>query len=64
MIFFSNEILIYSKSKEEYVGHLQIVGYLKDKQLYCKFLKYEFLMYLLAFLRHVVFEKGIMADPY
>ena len=43
VIMFIDDILVYSKSKEEYKDHLRIVlEILRDKQLYAKFNKYEF----------------------
>ena len=43
VIVFIDDILIYSRSKEEHEHHLRIVlGILKDKKLYAKFSNCEF----------------------
>ena len=44
IVVFIDDILIYSKSEEEYEGHLKIVlQVLRDHQLYAKFSMCEFL---------------------
>ena len=40
-----------------------MLGILKEKQLYAKFLKSEFWLSLVAFLGHVISEKGVMVNP-
>ncbi|WMV40958.1 hypothetical protein MTR67_034343 [Solanum verrucosum] len=51
------------RSKEEH-DHMRIVlGILKEKKLYAKFLKCEFWLSSIAFLGHVVSKEGIMVDP-
>ena len=43
IVVFINDILVYSRSKEEHVKHLRIfLQTLKEKQLYAKLKKYEF----------------------
>ena len=43
IVVFVDDILIYSKSKEEHEGHMRIVlQVLRDHQLYAKFSKCEF----------------------
>ena len=50
-IVFIDDILIYSRNKEENEHHLRIVlGLLKEKKLYSKFSKCEFWRSLVAFL--------------
>ena len=40
VIVYNNDLLIYSRSKEEHEDHLRIVlGILKEKKLYAKFSK-------------------------
>ena len=52
---FVDDILIYSKSKEEHEGHLRIVlQVLRDHQLYAKFSKCEFCLTEVKFLGKVV----------
>ena len=63
-IVFIDDILIYSRSKEEHEHHLRIVlGILKEKKLYAKFSKCEFWSSSVVFLGHVVSNEGIMVDP-
>jgi len=64
VIVFIDDILIYSRSKEEHEQHLRaILELLKREQLYAKFSKCEFWIREVQFLRHVVNEKGIHVDP-
>ena len=62
MVFIDN-ILIYSKSKEEHEGHLKIViQALRDHQLYAKFSKCEFWLIEVRFLGHVMSPSGVSMD--
>nr|GEV97231.1 putative reverse transcriptase domain-containing protein [Tanacetum cinerariifolium] len=64
IIVFIDDILIYSKSKEEYEFHLQtILDLLKKEKLYAKFLKCQFWLQEVQFLRHMVNRDGIHVDP-
>ena len=64
MIVFIDDILIYSKSKEEHEEHLRMVlEMLREKKLYAKFCKCEILLDSVSFLGHVVSEDGVMVDP-
>ncbi|XP_015084222.1 uncharacterized protein LOC107027624 [Solanum pennellii] len=64
VIVFIDDILIYSRTKEEHEHHLRIVlGILKEKKLYAKFSMCEFWLSSVAFLGHVVSKEGIMVDP-
>ncbi|GKE27790.1 putative reverse transcriptase domain-containing protein, partial [Tanacetum coccineum] len=61
---FIDDILIYSKSKEEHEVHLRLVlELLKKEKLYAKFSKCEFWLQEMHFLGHVVNQNGIRMDP-
>ncbi|GJU44544.1 putative reverse transcriptase domain-containing protein [Tanacetum coccineum] len=60
----ADDILIYSKTREEHVEHLRLVlGLLKKEKLYAKFSKCEFWLREVQFLRHVINGDGIHVDP-
>ena len=60
MIVFIDDILVYSRSKEEHVMHLKaLLQTLREHQLYAKFSKYEFWLDQVAFLGYVVSKDGI-----
>ena len=64
MIVFINDILVYSKIKEEYVERLRIVlGILRKEKLYGKWSKCEFWLRQVQFLGLVIGREGIMVDP-
>ncbi|GJY87154.1 putative nucleotidyltransferase, ribonuclease H [Tanacetum coccineum] len=64
MIVFIDDILIYSRSKEEHEQHLDtILSLLKDEKLYTKFSKYEFWLREVHFLGHVVNKNRIQVHP-
>ena len=64
VIVFIDEILIYSKTKEEHVVYLRrVLETLKAEQLYAKFKKCEFWLDRVVFLGHVISEAGISVDP-
>ncbi|GJU52026.1 retrovirus-related pol polyprotein from transposon TNT 1-94 [Tanacetum coccineum] len=64
VIIFIDDILIYSKRKEEHAEHLKLIlELLKKEELYAKFLKYEFWLPKAQFLSHVIYSKGIHVDP-
>ncbi|GJU00561.1 putative reverse transcriptase domain-containing protein [Tanacetum coccineum] len=64
VIIFIDDILIYSKTKEDHEVHLKLVlELLKNERLYAKFSKCEFCLQEVHFLGHVVNHIGIHLDP-
>ncbi|GJT75504.1 putative reverse transcriptase domain-containing protein [Tanacetum coccineum] len=64
VIVFIDDILIYSKTKEEHEVHLKrILEILPEEKLYANFLKCEFWLEEVRFLGHVVNKEGIHIDP-
>ncbi|GJX82724.1 putative reverse transcriptase domain-containing protein [Tanacetum coccineum] len=64
IIVFIDDILIYSKSKEDHEVHLKLVlELLKKEKLYAKFSKCEFWLQEVHFLGHVVNDDDIHMDP-
>ena len=64
VIVFIDDILIYSKTEEEYAIHLRIaLEILRKEKLYAKFSKCEFWLRKVQFLGHMISCEGIKVDP-
>jgi hypothetical protein len=64
VVVFIDDILVYSKTKEEDTEHLRLVlGTLREHQLYAKFSKCEFWLKEVGFLGHVLSAGGVSIDP-
>nr|GEW93258.1 hypothetical protein [Tanacetum cinerariifolium] len=64
MIVFIDDILIYSKNKEDHEKHLKIIlELLKNEKLYAKFSKCDFWLESVQFLGHVIDSNGVYVDP-
>ncbi|XP_060194943.1 uncharacterized mitochondrial protein AtMg00860-like [Lycium barbarum] len=64
IIVFIDDILVYSKSRDDHANHLRItLTTLEQNELYEKFSKCEYWLNSVAFLRHVVSGGGIKVDP-
>nr|GFA06103.1 putative reverse transcriptase domain-containing protein [Tanacetum cinerariifolium] len=64
VIMFIDDILVFSKSKEEHEDHLRtVLQILRPEKLYAKFSKCEFWLSSVAFIGHIVSAEGITMDP-
>nr|GEX54525.1 hypothetical protein [Tanacetum cinerariifolium] len=64
VIVFIDDILIYSKTKEEHDAHLRLIlELLKKEELHAKFSKCDFWLSNVQFLGHVIDSEGIHDNP-
>jgi hypothetical protein len=64
VLVFLDDILIYSKTLAEHVGHLEhVLAVLRQNQLYLKASERSFAQDSLEYLGHIISTNGVGTDP-
>ena len=64
ILVYIDDILVYSKTKEEHIKHLEIaLQLLRENKVYCKLSKCHFFKKEVDYLGHVISEDGIKVNP-
>ena len=64
LVVYFDDILVYSRSKEEHIGNLrQVFDTLREAKLYVNLKKCDFLQTSVLFLGFIISAQGISADP-
>ena len=64
VLVFIDDILLYSKSKEEHEEDLRIIlRVLREHQIYANFSEFVFYKPQIQYLCHIISEKGLVVDP-
>ena len=64
VLVYLDDILVFSKNKEDHAKHLRLVlDKLREQQFYAKFSKCEFWLDEVLYLGHIISAKGITVNP-
>ncbi|KHE79457.1 hypothetical protein GE21DRAFT_1220852, partial [Neurospora crassa] len=62
-IIYLNNILIYSKNKENYINYIkEVLQQLQNRNLYINLNKYKFNTKRVSFLKYIVSPEGVLID--